>query len=174
MRRTLEEPIKTVKELPPRQLKPTYGSINAIEGPYYDPYDIHIHQWVKGPLRFLQNHREPVMNNTFPDESGNIKEYCSICHEINLSKEYVKSLRKMKTKDTYDVNNNIILNNIVMNEYNNYSKELSIIDRRPLGPLGPLGPLEESKKEPIIDPSLSIFYNDTDVLNEDEFVVVLL
>jgi hypothetical protein len=167
MRRTLiEEP---QKEHRAKQLKPVYGAINALEGPYYDPYDIHIHQWINGPLKFPQNHREPVYDNIYPDESGSLKEYCSICHEINCVPE--RSLKHDIRTDSYDISQNVILNYIDNKNYNDFSKRLSYENGYvPNEYIPNVGNVVID----VINKDISIFDKETEYINDDEFVVVLM
>ena len=62
MRRTLESTFK--------RPKPEYHSLSSskTDGPYYDPYDIHIHKWVTGVIKNPQNHKEPIYD--FAPENG--------------------------------------------------------------------------------------------------------
>ena len=152
-----------------KQQKPIYGAINAVEGPYYDPYDIHIHKWIKGPLKFPQNHREPVFDNSIADNSNVIKEYCSICHEINLDPTS-KSLKISNINDIkYDNSKNIILQDL--NNYNDYSKKLSYEN----------GYQFQKKNDPSLEKiyKSTIFLQDSDEIFdssnnfENEFIIIL-
>lgn len=77
-----------------QKTKPIYGMINTSSNlPYYDPYDIHIHKWTSGILKYPQNHREPLYNTAlFNNDADDIVEYCSICHELNIESRNLKSI----------------------------------------------------------------------------------
>lgn len=134
MRRTLiEEPIS--------HQKPIYGMINLKEGPYYDPYDIHIHNWIRGSLKYPQNHREPLYDRTTVNIKSNDlieKEYCSVCHELNPDNTNKKPSVK-------SIDRNYLLQNLNMgtrendplitNSYDplitNFSKEMQLSNTKP-------------------------------------------
>ncbi len=80
MKRNIENSFNVT---PLKSTKPIYSNINAKEGPYYDPYDIHIHNWTVGILRFPQDHREPSYDNTESMNSNVSRMYCTVCHELN-------------------------------------------------------------------------------------------
>jgi hypothetical protein len=65
--------------------KPIYTSLSTDTGPFYDPYDIHIHKWIVGVIKNPQKYREPNYDFS-PETEDTYKErmYCSICHELNI------------------------------------------------------------------------------------------
>lgn len=80
--------------------KPNYSIINDnftnksskydiySKAPYYDPFKIHVHRWVKGIPEFIQSSDDPTYNTNSQNKEYISKnknnEYCSICHELNL------------------------------------------------------------------------------------------
>jgi len=123
---------KTVVSLGTDYKKPIYGVISGIAGPFYDPYDIHIHRptniadYLKKTNRYVfyeQNHREPmysinspITNNDTNDTSAVV---CEICHCLldkknSSKKKHVKKISEKVLEDTSMIN------------YTNYSDELLV------------------------------------------------
>jgi hypothetical protein len=86
-------------------LKPVFNLNNRSNPPYYDPIDLHIHNFKDGKLGLVENPKVPTFNNG----KINIKNctYCKVCHI---------------TKDPFQstvCNNKDIITDILYNPYVN-------------------------------------------------------
>jgi hypothetical protein len=64
----------------PNSKKPIYVDTSCTNGPYYDPFHIHIHRWVINHLEFSQLQDSPEFSNS--RKVNKIVKYCEICHEL--------------------------------------------------------------------------------------------
>lgn len=84
-------------------LKPVFNLTNRSNPPYYDPIDLHIHNFKDGKLGLVENPKVPTFNNG----KINIKNciYCKVCH---------------MTKDPFQstvCNNKDLITDILFNPY---------------------------------------------------------
>lgn len=81
-------------------LKPVFGTV--AEGPFYDPNDLHVHNWYFGKLGIEEDPKNP----TFSKNKMSVKScvYCKVCHKIRLDFQSSVSSNKDIVQDTlYDV-----------------------------------------------------------------------
>lgn len=123
--------------------KPYYNANDTSNPPYFDPYNTHIHKFIKGKLNVYQNSQDPLLNTFSYNKDSKlslVNEYCSICHEINynslpLTNTFVTPITKI---DKYE-----IFENYNINEFTDILNKKNI----QLNPL--LYPLHEKTKQSI-------------------------
>lgn len=93
-------------------LKPLFGT--DAEPPFYDPNDLHVHNWYYGKLGIEEDPRIP----TFSKNKMSVKNcvYCKVCHKIKLDFQSSVSLNKDIVKDLlYDVFESKFINDYIPN-----------------------------------------------------------
>lgn len=94
MKRIIEESVEY------ETLKPVFGT--RADAPFYDPNDLHVHNWYYGKLGIEEDPKVP----TFSKSKMFLKNctYCKVCHKIKLEFQSTVSNNKDIVSDTlYDV-----------------------------------------------------------------------
>ncbi len=101
-------------------VKPMYIDYNSTNGPYYDPFNIHVHRWVINYLDYAQsqNSNEISYNN----KVNKIVKYCEICHQLSSSNE-LSTTKLTSTESINRIQNNTNEINYTDN-YDDYKGEL--------------------------------------------------
>lgn len=84
-----------------QKLKQEYNG-NIDNPPYYDPYNIHVHNYTKGYIETLQKSNEQEIKTV--KNNDDIITYCKICHEIKpdsrpISNTTITSIHSIDTKN---------------------------------------------------------------------------
>lgn len=102
--------------------------LNRNAGPYYDPKDIHIHQWIRGNVVPQDSHSK--IYSTDKKQNGVL--YCLVCHEIKIEPSLSKST---KITSVYEIDN-IPIENIsdqrhqqrIYDNDNDFEKSMTFVD----------------------------------------------
>jgi hypothetical protein len=90
-------------EIVSESLKPVFNtSVSFDQAPFYDPNDLHVHNWTQGKLGLEEDPKVP----TFSKNKLNVKNcvYCKLCHKIKLNFQGSVSSNRDCVKDAlYDV-----------------------------------------------------------------------
>ena len=72
----IEQPLSK----PQKQLKTLYQERSETDqGPFYDPMDIHVHQYITNYINTTQDHKDIYLR---PSSDLKVKTYCKLCHEM--------------------------------------------------------------------------------------------
>lgn len=81
-------------------LKPLFGSY--AQAPFYDPNDLHVHNWFYGKLGIEEDPKIPTFSNNKMSVKNCV--YCKVCHKIKLDFQSIVSSNKDIVSDLlYDV-----------------------------------------------------------------------
>lgn len=81
-------------------LKPVFGT--SAQAPFYDPNDLHVHNWFYGKLGIEEDPKIPTFSNNKMSVRNCV--YCKVCHKIKLDFQSTVSSNKDIVSDLmYDI-----------------------------------------------------------------------
>ena len=103
------------------------AGIDRNNGPYYDPKDIHAHQWIFGSIVPQNSHSEILKESESVKKIYNVN-YCFVCHEI---KSEIDLINNTKITSVYKIDNlqqDIPIQQGLSTNLNSFEKSMCITD----------------------------------------------
>lgn len=106
-------------------LKPVFGT--SAQAPFYDPNDLHVHNWFYGKLGIEEDPKIPTFSNNKMSVRNCV--YCKVCHKIKLDFQSTVSSNKDIVSDLmYDIFDSKFTEDFVATTSDKIELKIDIVD----------------------------------------------